>query len=41
VPQGFKGKDFNNFKTRFDSGPEFLTRFATVIDIGQLIPGWY
>jgi hypothetical protein len=40
VPQGFSGKDFNNLRTRFDSGPEFLTRVATVIDIGRLIPGW-
>jgi hypothetical protein len=37
VPQGFSGRDFNNLRTRFDSGPEFLTRFATVIDLGQLI----
>ena len=37
VPQGFKGSDFDNLRTRFDSGPEFLTRFATVIDLGELV----
>jgi hypothetical protein len=39
VPQGFKGSDFENPNTRFDSGPEFLTRFATVIDLGELVWG--
>jgi len=39
VPQGFKGRDFDNSNTRFDSGPEFLTRFATVIDVGELVWG--
>jgi hypothetical protein len=37
VPQGFKGSDFGNTRTRFDSGPEFLTRVATVIDLSVLI----
>ena len=37
VPQGFKGRDFGNDRTRFDSGPEFLTRIATVIDLSALI----
>jgi hypothetical protein len=39
VPQGFKGSDFDNPRTRFDSGAEFLTRFATVIDLGELVWG--
>jgi hypothetical protein len=39
VPQGFKGKDFGNTRTSFDSGPDFLTRGAVVIDIGALIGG--
>jgi hypothetical protein len=33
-PQGFKGSDFENTRTKFDSGPEFLTRFGMVIDFG-------
>ena len=37
VPQGFKGSDFGNMRTTFDSGPEFLTRFATVIDLSAFI----
>jgi hypothetical protein len=37
VPQGFSGRDFDNARTRFDSGPEFLTRAATVIDLGELV----
>ena len=37
VPQGFSGRDFDNARTRFDSGPEFLTRVATVIDLGELV----
>lgn len=36
VPQGFKGSDFDNTRTTFDSGPEFLTRGALVIDLGAL-----
>jgi hypothetical protein len=34
VPQGFKGSDFGNARTTFDSGPEFLTRGAAIIDLG-------
>jgi hypothetical protein len=37
VPQGFKGREFGNTRTRFSSGPEFLTRVATVIDLSALI----
>jgi len=37
VPQGFKGSDFGNAQTTFDSGPEFLTRAAFVIDLSVLI----
>ncbi len=37
VPQGFKGSDFGNTRTSFDSGPEFLTRAAFVIDLSVLI----
>jgi hypothetical protein len=35
-PQGFKGTDFNNSRTTFDSGPEFLTRAGVVFDVGAL-----
>ncbi len=35
-PQGFKGVDFNNNRTTFDSGPEFLTRAGVVFDVGAL-----
>lgn len=37
VPQGFKGSDFKNTRTKFDSGPEFLTRGVIVIDVGAII----
>jgi hypothetical protein len=37
VPQGFKGTDFGNSRTAFDSGPEFITRAAVVVDFGELI----
>jgi hypothetical protein len=37
VPQGFTGSDFNNSRTTFDSGPEFITRAAIVVDLGALI----
>lgn len=37
VPQGFKGSDFGNPRTSFDSGPEFLTRAAFVVDLSVLI----
>jgi hypothetical protein len=36
VPQGFKGADFDNLRTGFDSGPEFITRYGIVIDFGAL-----
>ena len=36
VPQGFTGADFNNSRTKFDSGPEFLTRAAIVLDATAL-----
>jgi hypothetical protein len=36
-PQGFKGADFNNAVTTFDSGPELLTRTGIVIDLGALV----
>lgn len=36
-PQGFKGLDFNNNRTTFDSGPEFLTRAGFVLDVGALV----
>ena len=36
-PQGFKGADFNNSRTNFDSGPEFLTRAGFVLDLGALV----
>lgn len=36
-PQGFDAKDFQNGRTTFDSGPEFLTRTGVVIDLGALI----
>lgn len=35
-PQGFNGRDFNNPRTTFDSGPEFLTRTGVVFDLGAL-----
>jgi hypothetical protein len=35
-PQGFNGTDFNNRRTTFDSGPEFLTRAGLVLDVGAL-----
>ena len=35
-PTGFKGTDFNNTRTTFKSGPEFLTRVGFVIDVGAL-----
>lgn len=38
VPQGFTGTDFNNPRTRFDSGPEFITRAAIVVDLTVFIP---
>jgi hypothetical protein len=37
VPQGFKGSDFKNTRTTFDSGAEFLTRTAVVVDVGALL----
>jgi hypothetical protein len=37
VPQGFKGSDFNNSRTKFDSGPEFITRAVAVVDVTALI----
>ena len=39
LPQGFKGTDFNNTRTSFKSGPEFLTRAGLVFDVGALA-GW-
>ena len=36
-PQGFSGTDFNNSRTTFDSGPEFLTRAGFVLDFGALV----
>lgn len=39
VPQGFTGADFQNSRTSFDSGPEFLTRAAIVVDLGALVGG--
>jgi hypothetical protein len=36
-PQGFKGADFNNAVTTFDSGPELLTRTGIVFDLGAVI----
>jgi hypothetical protein len=36
VPQGFKGSDFNNSRTTFKSGPEFLTRGGVIADLGAL-----
>lgn len=33
VPQGFTGADFKNSRTRFDSGSEFITRAAVVVDL--------
>ena len=35
--KGFKGTDFNNTRTSFKSGPEFLTRVGFVIDAGALV----
>lgn len=35
-PQGFKGTDFNNTRTSFDSGSEFLTRAGVVVDFGAI-----
>lgn len=37
IPQGFKGADFQNSRTSFDSGAEFLTRAATIVDLGALV----
>jgi hypothetical protein len=37
LPQGFKGSDFNNTRTSFKSGPEFLTRVGFVLDLGAAI----
>jgi hypothetical protein len=39
LPQGFKGIDFNNSRTSFKSGPEFLTRAGFVLDVGA-VAGW-
>jgi hypothetical protein len=36
-PQGFNGADFENTRTNFDSGPEFLTRAGFVLDLGALV----
>ncbi len=36
IPQGFKGADFNNSRTKFDSGPEFITRAVVVLDVTAL-----
>lgn len=36
IPQGFNGSDFQNDRTKFDSGPEFITRATIVIDLGAL-----
>jgi hypothetical protein len=35
-PQGFNGTDFNNNRTTFDSGPEFLTRAGFALAVGAL-----
>ncbi len=32
VPQGFRGSDFNNSRTRFDSGPDLLWHAGVVLD---------
>ena len=37
IPQGFDGEDFGNLETKFDSGPEFVTRAGIVIDFGPLL----
>jgi hypothetical protein len=37
VPQGFKGTDFKNSTTKFDSGPEFITRAVVVLDVTAFI----
>jgi hypothetical protein len=37
VTKGFKGTDFGNTRTKFESGPEFLTRTGLVIDFGGLV----
>jgi hypothetical protein len=37
VPQGFKGADFRNSRTTFDSGPELINRAGVVLDFGALI----
>jgi hypothetical protein len=37
IPQGFDGADFGNLQTKFDSGPEFITRAGIVIDFGALL----
>jgi hypothetical protein len=37
IAQGFTGADFNNSRTSFDSGPEFITRGTLVVDFGALI----
>lgn len=36
LPQGFKGTDFNNSRTSFKSGPEFVTRAGFVLDVGAV-----
>jgi len=36
LPQGFRGTDFNNTRTSFKSGPEFLTRAGFVLDVGAV-----
>jgi hypothetical protein len=38
-PRGFKGTDFQNTATRFDSGAEVLTRAGVVLDFGTVIFG--
>ena len=37
VPKGFTGADFGNSRTRFDSGPEFMTRASFVLDVSSVI----
>lgn len=37
IAQGFTGTDFNNSRTSFHSGPEFITRGTIAIDLGALI----
>lgn len=39
VPQGFRGRDFGNARTRYDSGFEFLGRYGVLLDLSAFFGG--